>query len=228
MQIKTHLLFLLLFTLLSCDFMKQNRKPSLKTDKEKKSYFIGYSIGTGIKKNNEMDLDVPIFLEAIKHGLTGEKSLLKLNETANLQKQLFNENQKNAGSSTKDNLNKGRKFLEENKTKKNIKVTDSGLQYQIIKEGKGKTPGPESQVEVHYRGTLINGTEFDSSYKRNQIASFPLNRVIPGWTEGLQLMKEGAVYKFFIPPNLGYGSVAQRKIPPNSVLIFEVELIAVK
>lgn len=228
MQIKIHLPFLLLFTLLSCDFMKKNKKPSLKTDKEKKSYFIGYSIGTGIKKNNEMDLDIPIFLEAIKHGLTGETSLLKLNETANLQKQLFSKNQKNEESSAKDNLNEGRKFLEKNKTKKNIKVTASGLQYQIIKEGKGKTPGPESQVEVHYRGTLINGTEFDSSYKRNQTASFPLNRVIPGWTEGLQLMKEGAVYKFFIPPNLGYGSIAQRKIPANSVLIFEVELIAVK
>ena len=115
------------------------------------------------------------------------------------------------------------------KTKKGIKVTESGLQYEVLTEGKGKTPTAESTVEVHYRGTLIDGTEFDSSYKRNTSISFPLNGVIPGWTEGLQLMKEGAKYKFYIPPELAYGEKgAGQSIPPHATLIFEVELLKVK
>ena len=124
---------------------------------------------------------------------------------------------------------KDKDFLENNKKQEGVQVTASGLQYKVLKEGNGKQPKATDTVEVHYRGTLIDGTEFDSSYKRNQSISFPLNGVIAGWTEGLQLMKEGAKYKLFIPSELGYGARgAGDLIYPNATLIFEVELIKVK
>lgn len=125
---------------------------------------------------------------------------------------------------------KGRQFLAENATKDGVKTTASGLQYKVLKEGEGKSPSATDEVEVHYRGTLLDGTEFDSSYKRGQPISFPLNRVIPGWTEGVQLMKEGAKYQFFIPSNLAYGprGTPGGPIGPDETLIFEVELLKVK
>jgi FKBP-type peptidyl-prolyl cis-trans isomerase len=123
----------------------------------------------------------------------------------------------------------GKKFLEENAKKEGVNVTSSGLQYKVIKEGYGTKPKATETVVVHYRGTLIDGTEFDSSYKRNQPISFPLNGVIAGWTEGLQLMKTGAKYEFYIPYNLAYGERgAGGVIPPYAPLIFEVELLEVK
>ncbi len=130
------------------------------------------------------------------------------------------------------NLEAARKFLEENAKKSGIKSTPSGLQYQVLTEGAadGKSPAATDTVEVHYQGTLLNGTEFDSSYARGQPIEFPLNRVIAGWTEGVQLMSEGDKFRFFIPPSLGYGEVGTPGGPigPNEALIFEVELIAVK
>lgn len=124
---------------------------------------------------------------------------------------------------------RGEKFLEENAGKEGVKTTASGLQYEVIKEGTGKSPKATDTVVVHYRGTLLDGTEFDSSFKRNEPAEFPLNRVIPGWTEGVQLMKEGAKYRFFIPSKLGYGSRgAGRAIGPDETLIFEIELLKVR
>lgn len=127
-----------------------------------------------------------------------------------------------------ENKAAGEKFLAENKQKPEIKVTTSGLQYQALTEGNGKAPSATDNVTVHYRGTTIDGTEFDSSYNRGAPATFPLNRVIPGWTEGLQLMKEGAKYRLFIPSQLAYGERgAGRHIGPNSALIFDVELIKV-
>lgn len=126
-------------------------------------------------------------------------------------------------------LAKGEKFLEDNAKKEGVKVTPSGLQYLVITEGTGKSPKATDTVEVHYEGTLINGTVFDSSYRRKESIEFPLNRVIAGWTEGVQLMKEGAKYRFFIPSKLAYGSRgAGRDIGPNEALIFDVELIKVK
>ncbi len=126
-------------------------------------------------------------------------------------------------------LEKGKQFLAENAKKEGVKSTDSGLQYEVLKEGEGKSPKATDTVLVHYRGTLLDGTEFDSSYKRNEPIEFPLNRVIPGWTEGVQLMKEGAKYKFFIPSELAYGSSgAGGSIGPDETLIFEVELLKVK
>lgn len=123
----------------------------------------------------------------------------------------------------------GKKFLEENAKKDGIKSTPSGLQYEVLREGTGAKPGPTSTVEVHYEGRLINGSIFDSSYQRKETISFPLNRVIPGWTEGLQLMPTGAKYRLYIPSELGYGARgAGGDIPPNAALIFDVELISIR
>lgn len=123
----------------------------------------------------------------------------------------------------------GKKFLEENAKKEGIKTTASGLQYEVIREGEGPKPGPTSTVEVHYEGRLITGKVFDSSYQRNETISFPLNRVIPGWTEGLQLMPTGSKYRLYIPSELGYGTRgAGGDIPPNAALVFDVELIAIR
>ena len=121
-----------------------------------------------------------------------------------------------------------KQYLKENKEKEGVKETESGLQYRVIKEGDGKSPSAEDVVLVHYVGKFVDGTEFDSSVKRGEPISFPLNRVIKGWTEGLQLMKEGGKYEFTIPHNLAYGERRVRKIPPCATLIFEVELIEVK
>ena len=126
-------------------------------------------------------------------------------------------------------LEKGQAFLKENATKEGVKTTPSGLQYKVITEGTGASPKATDTVEVHYRGTTIDGKEFDSSYKRGQTISFPLNGVIPGWTEGVQLMKEGGKYEFFIPSNLAYGRQgAGGVIGPDETLIFTVELVKVK
>jgi FKBP-type peptidyl-prolyl cis-trans isomerase len=123
---------------------------------------------------------------------------------------------------------KGEAFLQENAKKEGVKTTASGLQYEVLTEGTGKKPGPTDTVRVHYRGTLLDGTEFDSSYKRGEPVSFRLNQVIPGWTEGLQLMSEGSTYRLFIPSNLAYGPRgAGGVIGPDETLIFEVELLAV-
>ncbi|HRJ07679.1 MAG TPA: FKBP-type peptidyl-prolyl cis-trans isomerase [Prosthecobacter sp.] len=125
-------------------------------------------------------------------------------------------------------LAKGQKFLEDNAAKEGVVTTASGLQYKVIRAGEGRSPSATDTVVVHYRGTLIDGKEFDSSYKRGEPIEFPLNRVIRGWTEGVQLMKEGAEYRFFIPSQLGYGTRgAGRDIGPNEVLIFDVELLEV-
>jgi len=127
-------------------------------------------------------------------------------------------------------LEKGQAFLQENAKKEGVKTTASGLQYKVLTEGKGKSPKASDTVTVNYRGTLLDGTEFDSSYKRGEPISFPLNRVIPGWTEGVQLMKEGAKYQFYIPANLAYGKngTPGGPIGPDETLIFDVELIKVQ
>lgn len=124
---------------------------------------------------------------------------------------------------------RGIKFLQENGKREGVTTTSSGLQYEVLTEGSGKSPSATDVVEVHYRGTLIDGKEFDSSYKRGETIEFPLNRVIPGWTEGVQLMKEGAKYRFFIPSDLAYGPRgAGQDIGPDEALIFDVELVQVK
>ena len=179
---------------------------------------MGYGLGSQVKQSLK-ETDKKIFLTGLKHGLKGREPLLtrKALKTTN--------KQQNKGETM--SAQEGTKFLEANKQKPEVKTTASGLQYKVLKAGTGRSPSATDKVEVHYRGTLIDGKEFDSSYKRQQSITFPLNGVIKGWTEGVQLMKEGAEYEFYIPPELGYGSAGTSGIPPNSVLIFKVELIKV-
>ena len=156
---------------------------------------------------------------------TEEEKAAALNE---LQQEMMKKMQEEMTKKAADNKAKGQAFLDENKAKEGVKVTASGLQYVVEQEGKGPNPGAEDTVEVHYKGTLLDGTEFDSSYKRNQPAKFPLNRVIPGWTEGMQLMNKGAKFKFFIPSDLAYGDYGNQNIGPGETLIFEVELLSIE
>ena len=148
---------------------------------------------------------------------------------AGLQKELMEKQAERAKLLAEKNKKEGEAFLAANKTKEGVKTLPDGLQYKVIKEGTGKTPKADDTVVTNYRGTLIDGTEFDSSYKRGQPATFPVKGVIPGWTEALQLMKEGSKWELFIPSNLAYGERgAGNAIGPNATLVFEIELISVK
>ena len=203
---------------------------SLETLKQKGSYIMGYQQGHNLKMREfDTEIELDAFIQGIKDGLKGETKIeeQKMNEIFREFFQGVRERLEAKRKSLGDkNKGEGEQWLKENAQKEGIIVTASGLQYQVLTEGTGPKPGPTDTVAVHYKGTLIDGTEFDSSYKRGEPASFPLNRVIAGWTEGLQLMSKGAKYKFFIPSNLGYGERGQGSvIGPNSVLIFEVELL---
>jgi FKBP-type peptidyl-prolyl cis-trans isomerase FklB len=218
---------------------KEVTKADLKTEDDNVSYSLGFSMGSNLKEN-ELNLNLDIFQEGIKDGFTGGKQILDEEEIKKTmmafqqkmmaQKQAEHmktmEERKKQGEANKE---KGRKFLEENKTKEAIVSLKSGLQYKILKKGTGASPKATDTVKCHYKGTTIDGKEFDSSYKRGEPATFPLNTVIKGWTEGLQLMKEGGKWQFFIPSELAYGERgAGQDIGPNEVLIFEVELLGIE
>lgn len=202
------------------------KKVKLDTDIQKASYAIGQQIGNNIK-GQQLDLDVEVLAESIKQAAKGDKALLTPEQMQEAMKKLQEMAIKKQTESAEKNKADGTAFLEKNKTAEGVKTTASGLQYQVLKEGSGKKPAKNSKVKVHYSGTLINGEKFDSSYDRNEPAEFPLDQVIPGWTEGLQLMTVGSKYKFFIPSDLAYGPQGRPSIPPNSTLIFEVELLEV-
>jgi FKBP-type peptidyl-prolyl cis-trans isomerase FklB len=207
-------------------------KTELKDQKDKASYAIGLELGNSLKKG-KMDVSTEKLLKGLKDGLSGEKPLLtedQVKETMTaLQKDMMEKQAAAAKEEGAKNAADGEKFLAENKKKEGVKTTASGLQYKVTKEGTGVSPKETDMVVVNYKGTTLNGTEFDSSYKRNEPATFPVNRVIKGWTEALQLMKPGAQYQLFIPANLAYGDRGVGKdIGPNSTLIFEVELIGIK
>lgn len=207
-------------------------KASLQTQKEKQSYSIGADIGKRLKSQS-IDVDADSFALGMKDALSGGKMLLtdeEIRETLSaLQKELVEKQAEKNKLLGEKNKKEGEDFLAENKKKEGVVTLPSGLQYKVIKEGTGKQPSADATVETNYRGTLIDGTEFDSSYKRGQTATFPVNGVIKGWTEALQLMKEGAKWQLFVPANLAYGERgAGNVIGPNATLIFEVELISVK
>lgn len=200
-------------------------------DQKKVGYGFGYIMG---KSNVEAvkDLDVDAFIQGFKDGYGGVKPALSEEQikTAILQ---YKQNQDAAEmkafkQQADSNLKTGSDFLANNAKKAGITTTASGLQYQVIKAGTGAKPKKDSKVTVHYEGRLVDGTVFDSSIARGEPMTLPLDQVIPGWTEGVQLMQEGAKYRFFIPAKLGYGETGSGDIPPNSVLIFEIELIKIE
>ena len=199
---------------------------------DKVSYALGIGIGRQLSQMGAADLNIDDFAQAIKDVIAGD---LKLGdaEAQQIVQEFFakQEEKQKAEAAEKGKAAKqdGEKFLAENGKKEGVITTASGLQYQVLREGNGQSPKATDTVECHYEGTLIDGTKFDSSYDRGQTATFPLNQVIAGWTEGLQLMKEGGKYRFFIPYELGYGERgAGASIPPFSTLVFDVELVPVK
>src|SRR5499426_320812 len=205
----------------------QEKSPQLKDQKDKVSYSIGMQIGFNLGRQ-KVDINPEILNAGIKDAIAGKPQLTpdQVKEIMAQFEKDMEQKQKQAGEKNKTD---GAKFLEDNKKKPGVKTTTSGLQYKVEKEGTGAQPKPTDMVTMNYRGTLIDGTEFDSSYKRGQPATFPVNGVIKGWTEALQLMKQGAKYQLFIPSNLAYGERAMgADIGPNSTLIFEVELMEVK
>lgn len=205
-------------------------KAELKTDKDKLSYALGADMGNNLKKF-EIEVNPDIYLKGMKDALSGNNVLLTEQEIRTIimgmQQGLQAKQQEKMKAQAEKNKKEGDQFLAENKKKKDIKALPSGLQYKVVTEGKGNSPKDTDTVTVHYSGTLIDGTEFDSSVKRGQPATFPVKGVIKGWTEALQLMKEGAKWQLFIPADLAYGESGRPGIPPNSVLIFEVELISI-
>lgn len=200
---------------------------------DKLSYALGIGIGSQLAGMGAKELNIDDFAQAIKDVISGSELKVDNAEAQTLVQNFFQEQeakqQAAAAEAGKVAKAAGEAFLAENGKKDGVVTLPSGLQYQVLKEGNGKKPSATDQVVCHYEGTLIDGTVFDSSYKRNQPATFGLNQVIAGWTEGVQLMQEGAKYRFFIPYNLAYGERgAGAQIPPFAVLVFDVELIEVK
>ncbi|NEM97838.1 FKBP-type peptidyl-prolyl cis-trans isomerase [Pontibacter burrus] len=197
------------------------------TLQEKISYIIGRDMAGNLKKQG-IDVNADAFVKGMKEALEGKPSALSQNEVQEAMMQLQQEMGAKQGAAASENQRAGEAFLAENKNKEGVKTLPSGLQYEVLNEGSGKSPSASDKVTTHYHGTLIDGTTFDSSYERGQPATFPVNGVIAGWTEALQLMKEGAKWRLYIPSNLAYGSQgAGDVIGPNSTLIFDVELISV-
>ncbi len=192
---------------------------------DKLSYAWGLAMGQQLKGMGVKDLDADAFMDAVKVVYGGGEPAITIEEAQKLINEFLQELQTKAEAAARA---EGENFMAENGKKQNVQTTPSGLQYVVEKEGTGAQPTAEDEVTVHYTGKLLNGQVFDSSVNRGEPATFPLNRVIPGWTEGVQLMKEGAKYTFFIPSDLAYGAQGvPGAIPPHSTLIFEVELIKV-
>ncbi len=207
-------------------------KPPVQTEQQKISYSLGYSIGRDFSQK-QLDIDADVLLRGMQDALADRTTALSEEEMRqammNLQKKMMAQQQQQVQQLADQNEQAGKAFLTENRQKEGVKTTMSGLQYKVISKGTGKKPGQGDKVTVHYRGRLLDGTEFDSSYKRNKPATFPVGGVIPGWTEALQLMKEGAKWQLFIPAKLAYGEKgAGPMIGPNATLIFDVELLSIE
>jgi len=203
----------------------------LETAEDRLSYTIGMDIGQSLS-GQDMPLDIDILIEGLRASYLGEETLLTQEEALAEREQFIEQRQQQLeqqrGEEARINQEEGEAFLAANAEKEGVEVTESGLQYRVIEQGDGASPDADDRVTVHYRGKLINGVEFDSSYERGEPATFGLGQVIPGWTEGVQLMREGATYEFFVPSDLAYGEQGRPgPIGPNSTLIFQVELLEV-
>lgn len=206
--------------------------PKLDSTDQKVSYGMGLVLGE--RMNNDLpNLQMDQFLQGIQHGHAGDEETKRMNREEiqaalmEYQKSLQEEQGKQVEELAQKNVEAGEAFLAENAERDGVKTTDSGLQYEVLEEGKGKQPASTDTVQVHYTGELLSGEVFDSSRERGEPVSFGLNQVIPGWTEGLQLMSEGARYKLYIPSDLAYGPGGNRAIGPNETLVFDVELLAI-
>lgn len=204
---------------------------SFSNNKEKISYIIGRDMAANFKKQG-IEVDPDIFLQGFKEASSGAESRLNPEEVqaamTALQQEMQSRQAAGQGAKAEANKQEGEAFLAENKNREGVTTLASGLQYMVLQEGSGASPGPSDRVTTHYHGTLIDGTVFDSSYERGQPATFPVNGVISGWTEALQRMQEGAKWRLFLPANLAYGAQgAGEDIGPNATLIFDVELISV-
>lgn len=226
MKFKALVLFAALLSLSACE--KKDAAPTqgnLESDADRFSYALGMVIGERVLKQYG-DVDYDLLLEGIKLQHKDQATLISLDEAGEVLKAQL---EQTLATQTEENKARGAEYLKSHAEKEGVQVTESGLQYIVITEGDGIKPKASDEVTVHYRGTLIDGTEFDSSYSRDAPASFTLNQVIPGWTEGVQLMSVGSKYLFVIPYELGYGERgAGGAIGPYETLIFEVELLEIK
>jgi FKBP-type peptidyl-prolyl cis-trans isomerase len=216
---------MLCFETLNSAVRAQEGSEAKESPKKMKSYSFGFTVGNRIC--NDLDLfDLDELVQGLRDGALRRDARYKADERREALAKISEDLQKRRAER---NRKKGEAFLKENATKEGVKVLESGLQYKIVRPGTGRKPAPTDTVEVHYRGTFIDGGEFDSSYKRGKPATFPLNRVISGWTEGVGLMKVGAKYMLYVPGHLAYGARGYgTKIGPNTTLIFEVELLSIK
>jgi FKBP-type peptidyl-prolyl cis-trans isomerase FklB len=228
---KTHLIASLALGLIATSGLAQEKKMDLKDPKQRNSYAIGADIGANLKRQ-ELEIDPQALAAGLNDKFSGKAALTdeEIRETLNgLRDQLMKKAETKQKADAAKNVKAGEDFLAANAKKEGVKTTASGLQYKVIKSGTGKTPKLTDTVKVHYHGTLIDGTVFDSSVKRGEPITFPVTGVIPGWTEALQLMKEGDKWQLVIPSKLAYGEQgAGGDIGPNSTLIFDVELIAIE
>ena len=212
---------------LTASIFGQDKAANFKDQKDKFSYAIGLNLGMNFKKQN-IDVNTDMMTAGVKDGLA-EKPQMTMDQIREVMMNFEKDMAAKQAEAGKKNEADAEKFLADNKKKDGVKTTASGLQYKVMKEGNGAQPKSTDNVTVNYRGTLMDGTEFDSSYKRGQPATFPVAGVIKGWTEALQLMKVGSKYQLFIPPALAYGEHSPSpQIPPSSLLIFEVELMNVQ
>ena len=226
------LLFPLVLLTLAPSYLFADEVPALETQKDKESYSIGYQVGLTMKKDG-VDVDFEKLSQGLNDAIDGKEPLLSGEEMRSLilalKEKARDDQMRKIQEARVNNAKESEKFLAENGKKEGVKTTESGLQYRILQEGDGNSPGPEDSVTVHYRGTLIGGKEFDSSYARGVPQTLQTDGVIKGWTEALQMMQVGSKWEIFVPPDLAYGRGGQGGvIPPNSVLLFEIELLSIE
>lgn len=233
---KLSLIAVAMLTLTACQQEQQPEAPALDTEQAKQAYSLGVSAGRYLESTIQeyekiaVELDSELIMQGVKDGLEGNSSVSddEIQQLlATLDEQYQAKQAEIAAAESEAVIAAGKAYLEQNAGKEGVTVTDSGLQYEVLEQGDGAKPVATDVVKVHYTGTLTDGTKFDSSYDRDAPAEFPLNRVIPGWTEGVQLMNVGSKYKFTIPSELAYGERDMGVITPHSVLVFEVELLEI-